>query len=118
MICCNRFPLSSTRCRTRKTRPWPCRCSNRIAPIADNNVGLLEGLDAFDVIVVGAGVSGSALAYALGKDGRKVWIDNSLNMDECLRRTSECPRALLLEKYHQANMDIHCLYLRPWLTCS
>ncbi|KAJ8467026.1 hypothetical protein OPV22_029578 [Ensete ventricosum] len=32
------------------------------------------GFDEADVIVVGAGVTGSALAYALGKDGRRVHV--------------------------------------------
>lgn len=30
--------------------------------------------EGFDVIVIGAGVAGSALAYTLGKDGRKVFV--------------------------------------------
>ncbi|KAI5056225.1 hypothetical protein GOP47_0028043 [Adiantum capillus-veneris] len=64
-----------TRCGNQKTSRWPCKRRNRIAPIADDNIiGLSERSDAIDVIVVGAGVAGSALAYSLGKDGRKVFV--------------------------------------------
>ncbi|KAH7298292.1 hypothetical protein KP509_25G035800 [Ceratopteris richardii] len=39
-----------------------------------HSVGSPAIRDKYDVVIVGAGVAGSALAYALGKDGRKVFV--------------------------------------------
>eukprot|EP00250_Pteridium_aquilinum_P016502 c23133_g2_i1 orf=469-2115(-) len=45
--------------------------SEIISPAAEKP---LQDRDAIDVIIVGAGVAGSALAHTLGKDGRKVFV--------------------------------------------
>ncbi|XAR52969.1 Squalene monooxygenase [Bertholletia excelsa] len=39
-----------------------------------NGCGLPDGAGSSDIIIVGAGVAGSALAYTLGKDGRRVHV--------------------------------------------
>uniref|UniRef100_A0A0D6R8J7 Squalene monooxygenase n=1 Tax=Araucaria cunninghamii TaxID=56994 RepID=A0A0D6R8J7_ARACU len=49
--------------------------SEAVAKLAENSAGNVNGGEgATDVIIVGAGVAGSALAYTLGKDGRRVHI--------------------------------------------
>nr|XP_012466316.1 unnamed protein product [Gossypium raimondii]KJB84329.1 hypothetical protein B456_N018600 [Gossypium raimondii] len=46
-----------------------------------NKTGNSEGVGTTDIIIVGAGVAGAALAYSLGKDGRRVrMIERDLNM--------------------------------------
>ncbi|KAL4347632.1 hypothetical protein GQ457_17G001870 [Hibiscus cannabinus] len=48
-----------------------------------NNSGNCEAVGTTDVIIVGAGVAGAALAYSLGKDGRRVRvIERDLNAPE------------------------------------
>ncbi|KAG4205881.1 hypothetical protein ERO13_A04G128124v2 [Gossypium hirsutum] len=45
-----------------------------------NKTGNSEGVGTTDIIIVGAGVAGAALAYSLGKDGRRVQvIERDLN---------------------------------------
>ncbi|XP_062210456.1 squalene monooxygenase SE1-like [Phragmites australis] len=61
----------------RRRRPWAPVVEGKPAPAAACAVPDGEGAagdGGTDVIIVGAGVAGSALAYTLGKDGRRVHV--------------------------------------------
>uniref|UniRef100_A0A0D9VRK1 Squalene monooxygenase n=1 Tax=Leersia perrieri TaxID=77586 RepID=A0A0D9VRK1_9ORYZ len=47
-------------------------CQREAAP--EGGCGVVDGGEGTDIIIVGAGVAGSALAYTLGKDGRRVHV--------------------------------------------
>ncbi|XP_074583928.1 squalene monooxygenase SE1-like [Curcuma longa] len=55
---------------------WGCKRKAHLAPVNRSSCAIRvgKGGTGTDVIVVGAGVAGSAVAYTLGKDGRRVHV--------------------------------------------
>ncbi|KAG8500225.1 hypothetical protein CXB51_004343 [Gossypium anomalum] len=61
-----------------------------------NKTGKSEGVATADIIIVGAGVAGAALAYSLGKDGRRVRvIERDLNAPNRMAGESLIPGGYL-----------------------
>ncbi|XP_052882569.1 squalene monooxygenase SE2-like isoform X2 [Gossypium arboreum] len=61
-----------------------------------NKTGKSEGVGTTDIIIVGAGVAGAALAYSLGKDGRQVRvIERDLNAPNRMAGESLTPGGYL-----------------------